>query len=169
MPGRGTVAAQHQRYFRKKGNFNHPRKIFGKQLLTQLKAWRAAGDEIILFTDLNENIYTGPIARQLQGDRILMREQTLLSTGKEAPHSHYTGKIAIVGTFATPGIKCTNSYLSPHGAGVGDHRFQLHDFNAHSILGTDYQKTVQPAGRALWCCVERTVKKYNKVLTQMLI
>jgi hypothetical protein len=39
MPGRGTVAAQHQRYFRKKGNFNHPRKIFGKQLITQLKAW----------------------------------------------------------------------------------------------------------------------------------
>jgi hypothetical protein len=72
MPGRGTVAAQHQRYFRKKGNFNHPRKIFGKQLLTQLKAWRAAGDKIILFADLNENIYTGPLARQLRGDGILM-------------------------------------------------------------------------------------------------
>jgi len=79
-----------------------------------LKAWRAAGDEIILFADLNENIYTGPIARQLRGDGILMQEQTLLSTGKEAPHGHYTGKIAIVGTFAMPGIKCTNSYLSPH-------------------------------------------------------
>ena len=98
-----------------------------------------------------------------------MQEQTLLSTGKEAPHSHYTGKIAIVGTFATPGIKCTNSYLSPHGAGVEDHRFQLHDFDAHSILGTDYLNTVQPTGHALPCGMERTVKKYNKVLTQMLI
>ena len=39
MPGRGTVAAQHHRYFQKKGNFNHTRKIFGKQLLTQLRAW----------------------------------------------------------------------------------------------------------------------------------
>jgi hypothetical protein len=162
MKGRGTVAAQHQRYFRKKGSFNHPRKIFGKQLLTQLKAWRAAGDEIILFADLNENINTGPLARQLRVDGILMQEQTMLSTGKEAPHSHYTGKIAIVGTFATPGIKCTNSYLSPRGAGVGDHRFQLHDFDAHSILGTDYPKTVRPAGCALRCGVGRTVKSTTK-------
>ena len=98
-----------------------------------------------------------------------MQEQTLLFMGKEAPHSHYTGKIAIVGTFATPGIKCTNSYLSPHSAGVGDHLFQLHDFDAHSILGTDYLNTVRPTGHVIRCGMERTVKKYNKVLTQMLI
>ena len=65
MKGQGTVATQHQRYFRKKGNFNCPRKVFGKQLITQLKAWRAAGDNIILFVDLNENIYTCLLARQL--------------------------------------------------------------------------------------------------------
>ncbi len=39
MKGQGTVAAQHQWYFRRKSNFNHPRKVFGKQLITQLKAW----------------------------------------------------------------------------------------------------------------------------------
>jgi hypothetical protein len=38
MKGRGTVAAQHKCYFRKKGNFNKPQEIFSSQLITQLMA-----------------------------------------------------------------------------------------------------------------------------------
>ncbi len=98
-----------------------------------------------------------------------MEEQTLHLTGKEAPHSHCTGKVAIVGAYATPEIICTNSYLSPHGAVVGNYLFQLHDFDAHTVLGTDHPKTVHPQGRALHCGVERTVQLYNKVLTKLLI
>jgi hypothetical protein len=90
-------------------------------------------------------------------------------TGTEAPHCHCTGKAAIVGMYASPGIICTNSYHSPHGAGVGNHWFQLHDFDTHTVLGTDYPKTVHPQGRALCCGVEPTVKRYNKVLTKLLI
>ena len=70
---------------------------------------------------MNENIYTESLAWRLRADGLLMEEQTLHSTGREAPHSHQTGQVAIVGTFATPGIVCMNSYLSPHGAGIGDH------------------------------------------------
>ncbi len=96
-----------------------------------------------------------------------MEEQTLCLTWKEAPHSHFTGKVAIVGTYATPGIICTNSYLSPHGAGVGHHWFQLH--NIHTVLGIDFPKIVHPYGRALPCGLEQTAKQYNKVLRQLLI
>jgi hypothetical protein len=169
MKGRGTVAAQHELYFWKKSNFNKPREIFSSQLITQLMVWCTAGEEVILFIDVNENIYMAPLAKALRGKGLWMEEQTLCLTGKEAPHSHCTGKVAIVGTYATPGIICANSYLSPHGTGVGDHRFQLHNFNAHTVLGTDYPKTVRPQGRALRCRVERTVKWYNKVLTKLLI
>jgi hypothetical protein len=132
-------------------------------------AWQAAGKEVILFIDVNENIYTGPLAKALSGNGLQMEEQTLCLTGKEAPHRHCTGKVAIVSTYATPGIICTHSYLSPHGAGVGGHRFQLHDFNAHTVLGTDYTKTVHPQRRTLYCGVECTVKRYIKVLTKLLI
>jgi hypothetical protein len=111
----------------------------------------------------------GPLAKALQGDGLRMEEQTLCLTGKEAPHSHCTGNVAIVGTYATLRIICTNSYLSPHGTGVGNQRFQLHSFNAHTVLGTDYPKTVRPQGKALRCGVECTVKQYNKVLTKLLI
>jgi hypothetical protein len=68
MRGRGTVAAQHEWYFQKKGNFNKPREIFSSQLITQLMVWRAAGEEVILFIDVNEKIYTGPLAKALQGN-----------------------------------------------------------------------------------------------------
>jgi hypothetical protein len=118
MKGRGMVAAQHKRYFRKKGNFNKPQEIFSSQLITQLWAWHAVGKEVILFIDVNKNIYTGPLAKALQGDGLRMEEQTLCLTRKKAPHSHCIGKVAIVGTYATPGIICTNSYHFPHDAGV---------------------------------------------------
>jgi hypothetical protein len=137
-------------------------------LLTQLTAWWAVGDEIILFIDVNENVYTCSFTNALRGNGLLMEEQTLCLTGKEAPHSHFTRKVAIVGTYATPEIICTNSYLSPHGAGVGDHWFQLHNFDAHTVLGTDYLKKVCPNGRALCCGVEQPVKQYNNVIRQLL-
>jgi hypothetical protein len=125
---RSTVATQHTQYFWKRGNFLKPRKLFATQLVTQLKLWRSAGEEIILFADMNENIYTGSLGRRLWLDGLLMEEQTLKSMGREAPHSHQSGQVAIVGTFVTPGIVCTNSYLSPHGAEIRDHRFQIRDF-----------------------------------------
>ncbi len=111
----------------------------------------------------------GPLAKALRGNGPRMEEQTLCSTGKGAPHSHCSVKVAIVGTYATLGIICTNSYLSPHGAGVGNHQFQLHNFDAHTVLGTDYPKTVCPQGRAFRCGAEHTVKWYNKILTLLLI
>ncbi len=163
------MAAQHCHYFRKKGIFTNSRKAFARQLVTQLRAWRASSEGIILFMDMNKNVYTGKLAKILRSEGLLMEEQTLKSTGQEAPHSHQTGQVAIVGTFATPEIICTNSFLSPRGAGNGDHRFQVHDFDAHSILGTDYPKTTRPLGRALRCKVACTVKKYNTVLKQMLV
>ncbi len=161
--------AQHVCYFQKKGIFHDPRKAFSWQLIMQLKHWRAKGDKIILFADLNENVYTGQFAKLLQGDDLLMCEQTLRSTGTKAPFSNGHGKVVIIGTFATPGIVCTNSYLSPHREGVEDHWFQVHDFDSSSVLGTNYPKSIRLSRRALRCGVERTVKKYNKLLRQMLI
>ena len=129
----GMVAAQHRRYFMQKGNFLNQRDIFRRQLKTQLREWRSKGNEIILFADLNKNIYTGQLLQDLQHPGLLMEEQTLKTTGRQAPYSHQSGKTPIVGTFAAPGILCTNLYLSPHGSGVGDHRFQLHGFDAKAF------------------------------------
>ena len=86
---------------------------------------------------------------------------------QEAPYSHSHGQRAISRTYATPGIVCHNSYVAPHGAGIGGHRLQIHDFCAHSVLGIDYPKLVRPEGRKLRCYVEKAVRKYNTILKQM--
>jgi hypothetical protein len=36
-----------------------------------------AGEEVILFIDVNENIYMGPLAKALSGDWLRMEEQNL--------------------------------------------------------------------------------------------
>jgi hypothetical protein len=74
MKGRGRVAAQREWYFWKKGNFNKTQEIFSSQLITQLMAWHAAGKKVILFIDVNKNIYTGPLAKALQGNGLWMEE-----------------------------------------------------------------------------------------------
>ena len=142
--------------------------MFGKHLMAQMKQWKAAGEEIILFADLNENIYTGKLAKQLS-EELGLNDVVESSTGTKSPASHFRGKVPITGCFSTPDIVCLNSFVSPHGGGVGDHHFHVHDFCAKSMLGLDYPKTVKPSGRPLRCEVERTVKKYNTVLKQLLV
>ena len=118
--------------------------------------------------DLNENLYTGKLAKKL-AEELDLEDVVQSSTGQPAPPSHVRGSVPISGTLAPPGIVCHNSFVSPHGGGVGDHRFHVHDFCAKSVLGIDYPKTVRPEGRALRCEVERTVKKHNTVLKEMMI
>ena len=69
---RGTTATKHTWYFWKRRIFLMPQKLFATQLVTQLKLWRSAGEKIILFADMNENIYTGSLGRRLWLDGLLM-------------------------------------------------------------------------------------------------
>jgi hypothetical protein len=87
MRGRGTVAAQHKWYFWKKGNLSKPQEIFTSQLITQLMVWRAVGEEVILFIDVNKNIHTVPLAKALQSNRLRMEELTRCLTEKEAQNT----------------------------------------------------------------------------------
>jgi hypothetical protein len=44
------------------------------QLITQLWAWRSSGEGIILFIDMNENAYMGPLSKILSSDDLHMEE-----------------------------------------------------------------------------------------------
>ena len=104
----------------------------------------------MLFADLNEDIYIyiyeGTLAKLLNAEGLCMDEVVLNSRGQKIPPSHIRGSKPITGTFATPGIVCCNSCVSPHGGGVEDHRFQIHDFCAESMLAV---LTIQNPSRQL--------------------
>jgi hypothetical protein len=57
--------------------------------------------------------------------------------------------------------------MSPHSAGLGDHRYCIYDLEAASILGAPFPTIHKPAARLLWMEVERNVRRFNKVMEQL--
>ena len=58
-----TVWEQHQRYFMKKGEIRSPRTLWFLPLTQLLTKWWANKENVVLMTDVNENIYTGRLAK----------------------------------------------------------------------------------------------------------
>ena len=106
-----TVFEQHERYFEPRGDFCSPRTIFLEQLVSQLLLWKAAGEEIILFGDFNEHVYTGRIANRLAEGDLLMQEQCRVYTGKQLRATFLCGPRRIDGVFATTRIVIRNAGL----------------------------------------------------------
>jgi hypothetical protein len=64
-----TVWDQHRWYFEAPGEIRNPWAMFKSDLLSLLRRWKAAGDEILLMGDFNENVYTGNFAIALAYDK----------------------------------------------------------------------------------------------------
>jgi hypothetical protein len=120
---RMTVYNQHRRYFRSIGDFRCPRAILVDHIGTLIALWIAAGEQVLLFTDANSNVYRGNLATCLASDDIRMTGQCREILGSESPVSHSTSSNPITGIFATSGIDCKHVLQSAHKASVGDHRF----------------------------------------------
>lgn len=165
--GKFTVWAQHRRYLRKRNIRMSPRAHFSMRLVNQLIEWKAAGDEIILFMDVNDNAYTGRLPRRLAERDLMMTEQFLEANGFQAPNSYYRGSRPITGCFCTQGVDCLNVFVSPQRSGAGDHRYWIMDFDAKSVLGAGYPHLVRPKGRRLKCVVKRTRVAYLRKLRRL--
>ena len=115
-----TVFEQQEGYFEERGVFTSPRTLFYEQLINQMVEWKQGGDELVLFGEFNENMYTGRFARRLPEEDLLMTEQCLKTTGEQLPSTCVReGNNAIDACFATEGAKCmTAGILSKYG-GVG--------------------------------------------------
>jgi hypothetical protein len=130
-----TVWSQHRRYVRRHGlgNISH-HALFERDLIRQLLEWKSAGDEIILFMDVNDHAYKGCIPRRLGERDLMMTERFMAANGFEAPNSYYRRSRPITGCYCTQGIDCVNVFVSPPRAGAGDHRYWIMDFDAKSVL-----------------------------------
>ena len=163
-----TVFEQHERYFEPRGDMRSPRTIYYEQLTNQLKEWKAAGEDLLMFGDYNENVYTGRIAKRLAEEDINMTEQFQKVNSKQLPPTHIRSETAAVcAVFATEGAECLSACILPKFAGVGDHRCFILDFSSPSVLGTDFPNIVRPMARKLHCDSERIRDNYNAVLTEL--
>ena len=109
---------------------------------------------------MNENIYTGSLGRRLWLDGLLMEGPLTVTSQVSGGNCR---------DLCDTGYHVYQFVPIPTRAEIGDHRFQIHDFDAHLVLGMGYPMTVRPFSRALRCKVARTVNNYNKVLEQLLV
>jgi hypothetical protein len=70
----GTVWDQHVRCFEARGEVRNPRIMFQSDLLSLLRIWKAAGDEILLLGDFNKDVYTGRLSLALSDGDLRMVE-----------------------------------------------------------------------------------------------
>jgi hypothetical protein len=147
--GGETVFTQHRHYFEGLGNHTNPRTLFCQHLLELIAECKSQGEEVVLYIDANENVYTGRLAKALSTDDFNMKEQYFTVTGKQALPSHATGHRPITGLFATTGVRFRNIFQSAHHSGLGDHRFTVYDVEASSVVGSPLRHAKRPANRLL--------------------
>jgi len=51
-----TTYQQHLQYWSEKKIFVHPRKKFLQDLSQEIQQWQEAGEKILVFTDMNEDV-----------------------------------------------------------------------------------------------------------------
>jgi hypothetical protein len=76
-----TVWDQHTRYFKAQGEIRKPMVMFKSDVLNLLRAWMVTGNEVLLFVDFNEDLYSDPLTGDLARDEFRMTELCLCTTG----------------------------------------------------------------------------------------
>jgi hypothetical protein len=109
--------------------------MFRANLISLLRQWKNAGNEIVLLGDFNANAYTGNLARSLSGDDLRMHKLCQCITGLPLPHTHICGSVLIDAVFCTTGIDGVAVALLPSHIGVGDHRVFMVNVTSASMLG----------------------------------
>lgn len=160
---------QHRRYLQEvKGDDTCPRQKFREDLVTQLKSWREQGDRLIVFMDVNDDIYRGEIAQALTGEAegLRMVEAITHCTKVASPATYFRGSKPIDGCWTTTDVMVTNACLMPVGFGVGDHRLLVVDVTTESLIGKDPVKIVRPSARRLHNKIPGCGEAYVNIVEQ---
>ncbi|KAL3798647.1 hypothetical protein ACHAWO_003199 [Cyclotella atomus] len=109
-----------QSILRSVGDHGCPRTIFVDHLGQQIALWKAAGEQVIVFTDANSDVYSGiPDA----GSTSLTSECTPLT-----------------GVFVTSEIRGVNAFQSGHGGGIGGPPCVIVDVDMGTLIGEGFPK-----------------------------
>jgi hypothetical protein len=143
--------------------------MFKADLLGLLWRWKAAGDEVLLVGDFNENMYSGDLAAQLAGDNLWMTKMCLWTTGHRLPlpSTHIRGQTPIDGVFATCGLVYKLVKLLPSREGIGDHRVFLLDIALESILSNVFPRVIPVSCCLLNCASDQIKQSYITLLNQL--
>jgi hypothetical protein len=160
----GTTYQQQRRYFiTKRRDMTCPLVLFRRQLIKQIKKWRAEGDRIILFMDHNEHVTKGPLGKLLADKNGLdLQEAILHHTGSCPGATYFRGSKPIDGLWVSDDLDISNACVMPFGYGIGDHRAYILNVPLELLAGENPIKIVRPAGRRLNSKLPGCSKAYIK-------
>ncbi len=138
-----AVWYQHLQYFEARVKIREPRVMFWHNLISLLRRWKAARDEILLIGDFNENVYFSPIALALLEDELRLDEICRRTTRETLPPTHARSRIPIDAIFGTVGLVCMAASLLPARAGVGNHCVLWQTLPQSWFSGTRFCKLFQ--------------------------
>ena len=160
--GENTVYAQHIRGLAALGISECPIKQFWSDLADEIRAWRTAGEQIIVLGDFNED--TSQVEQRLE--EFSLRDVTRHIHGQSPPATFQRGSRAIDGILATPSIvsETVKAGYLPFGELLGDHRGLWLDIPLESILGYSMSEVKLYQARRLKLEDPRVVRKYQQSL-----
>ena len=147
-----------------------PRDALLEDLGTELDSWLANGDHIIVCGDWNEDVL-GPTITDFFASRQMHNMVFALHNPQEAPETCRTNQsnTSVDGIFATPGIIPTKAGYMSYSDSPADHRVLWFDVEFQHVFGHAPPQIWKPQFRRLQLMDPNCVKRYNRILKQLLL
>ena len=165
--GYATVYNQHLRALQLENERKDPIKIFWDDLWREVDRWNAAGENIIMMGDWNQDVVDKEMKEKFKSHN-LIPAITNHHSDKTIPATQNRGRKAIDEIFVSPNIKINKSGFLEHGKLPSDHRAIWIQIDTSIIIGTNPDPPTNPEARRLKCGDPRTIKKYNTALNEYL-
>lgn len=119
--------------------------------LAVLQTWQSQGEQLIIMIDMNEHVLDGPLAKQLMGPGLKLKEATHTAWVGEEPHTFIGGSEPIDACYYSEELEvvCLSTKQLSFHQGVGDHMTVLVDFFSRSMIGQHEFKVVRPTAQKL--------------------
>ena len=169
-----TVYSQHEYYFNNTitaNGYRNPRTAFFEDLDNSIKEWMAAGDQIILGIDANEDIHTGTTSTWTTAwglvDALKQRHPTVT---RVATCNKNMSNTPIDGIFISPGLNVQAAGMTGFGELYpdSDHRLLWVDIKLESLFGFLPPTPAKRPINSLPIRDPKAIKKYNRYVKSQL-
>jgi hypothetical protein len=150
-----SVWNQQKSYFESIREDRCPREMFVQDLLIEVATWLAAGDQLVIGGDINEDVRKCSLSRRLKD--MGMVEIVTKTHGADGPSTYNRGSAPIDGIFVSPTLQGTRCGYDKF---VWDHRLLWIEVPLTVAFGHNVPPTIRAVARRLKCEDPRIVKKY---------
>jgi hypothetical protein len=161
--GPESVYAQHRFYLNTKDDDRSPRVAFWEDLCKEVKVWEAAGNQIIIGGDFNQDTATIHHFQQFNmRDALRQRHDGSTEDKRPTPATYNRGTTTLDAIFVTPSLVCSfGGYLEYGQFTPSDHRAPWIDIKYQVAYGNVLPDIVKAPARRLKCSDPRIVKQFN--------